>query len=259
MTRSRGLLCATLLVLAACGAPQPPTIGTAGVLAFGDTSPVDWPGPGPRAHPVHGIDVARYQDAIDWREARRGGVSFAFIKATEGGDRLDPMFKDHWRGAGDVGLPRGAYHFYYFCTPAAVQARWFIENVPRTRGMLPPVLDLEWNAYSPSCRLRPDGATVRREARTFIDALAAHYGQTPIVYTTPQFFRDTDLGRLRGVEFWLRSTAKLPSEAYPGTRWSFWQYTGTGTVPGASGAIDLNVFQGSKAHWAAWVAARQHR
>ena len=53
-----------------------------------------------------------------------------------------------------AGVPRGAYHFYYFCRTAEDQARWFIRHVPRDRSSLPPVLDMEWNPQSPSCKLQ---------------------------------------------------------------------------------------------------------
>ena len=95
--------------------------------------------------------------------AKASGVSFAFIKATEGGDVADPMFDDHRRGAQSAGVPWGAYHYYYFCRPAHEQARWFIRNVPRGAD-LPHVLDMEWTPHSRTCRLRPDGAKVRAEA-----------------------------------------------------------------------------------------------
>jgi len=226
---------------------------------FNDSDPVDFNGRKPSRYPVHGIDAARFQDAADWGAARASGVNFAFLKATEGGDLLDPMFHAHWRGATRAGIPTGAYHFYYFCTPAEVQARWFIKHVRKTPGMLPPVLDLEWNPFSPTCSRRPDGATVRREARIFLSAIEAHYGQRPIVYTTPGFYKETGIGRLRAAEFWLRTTAKTPSEAYPGQRWRFWQYSGTGLVPGFLNEVDLNLFNGSAADWAAWLSARRVR
>lgn len=193
---------------------------------------------------------------MDWKRARRSGVNFAFIKATEGGDLLDPQFRTHWRGAGKADVLRGAYHFYYFCTSAEVQAKWFIRNVPRERGTLPPVLDLEWNAFSPTCQKRPEGRIVRREARIFLDMVEARFGQRPIIYTTPGFYRDTDLGRLGREEFWLRSTAKTPKQAYPGQHWQFWQYSGTGKVAGIEGHTDLNVFNGSAGDWAKWVEQR---
>lgn len=220
---------------------------------FGDLKPHDWQGRGPDSYPVHGIDVARFQGPIDWRRVRQAGIAFAFIKATEGGDLLDPMFRDHRRGAQRAGIPWGAYHFFYFCRPAAEQARWFIRNVPRSAGSLPHVLDMEWNPYSPTCTRRPDGATVRREAQIFLDMLEAHYGRRPIVYTTPDFYRQTGIGRLPGTEFWLRSVADHPSRVYPGKRWTFWQYTGTGLVPGVSGGVDINVFHGSPEAFRRWA------
>ena len=226
---------------------------------FDDSDPVRFSGKAPNRYPVHGIDVARFQPDVNWRTARGAGVRFAFIKATEGGDLRDPMFSDHWRGAGRAGVLRGAYHFYYFCTVAARQARWFIRNVPRTPGMLPPVLDMEWNPYSPTCRKRPAGAEVRRQARIFLDILERHYGQRPIVYTTPEFYRETGIGRLSGTEFWLRSTAKTPQQAYPRQSWKFWQYSGTGVVPGIAGEVDLNAFHGSRNTWKSWLSRRRVR
>ena len=232
--------------------------GTPATVRFGDSDPVDWKGRGPGRYPVHGIDVARFQGEIDWRKARRAGVSFVFMKATEGGDLLDPKFKEHWRGAKRAGIPRGAYHFYYFCTPPEVQARWFIRNVPRNKGTLPPVLDMEWNPFSPTCaKVRPPGREVRRQMKVFMDIVERRYGQRPIIYTTPQFYEDAGLHRLRGEEFWLRSTAKTPAEAYPGQGWRFWQYSGTGLIDGIEKEVDLNAFGGNASNWAAWLQARR--
>lgn len=220
--------------------------------AFGDTDPHPWDGRAPSAYAVHGIDVSRWQGAIDWPAVRASGIAFAYIKATEGGDHADPAFPDHWRDAARAGLPRGAYHFFYFCRPAEEQARWFIQHVPRDPAALPPVLDLEWNHRSPTCTRRPDAATVRAEAARFLDILTAHYGQRPVVYTTPDFYRQTGIGALQGTEFWLRSVADHPSTVYPGQRWTFWQYTGTGQVPGIRGPVDINTFAGSVADWTRW-------
>lgn len=220
---------------------------------FGDTKPHKWTGRAPRSYPIHGVDVARYQGDIDWRQVKNSGVSFAYIKATEGGDVVDPMFKTHWRGTKRVGLRRGGYHYFYFCRPADQQARWFIKNVPRDGSALPHVLDMEWNPYSPTCRLRPDGAKVRAEAKRFLDILEAHYGRRPVVYTTVDFFRDTGIGRLKGTEFWLRSVAGHPRQIYPGAFWTFWQYSGTGIVPGINGEVDLNVYRNSPESWQRWA------
>ncbi|HBB85443.1 MAG TPA: glycoside hydrolase, partial [Sulfitobacter sp.] len=88
----RRALILSLLALAACGRPStspPADPGTLFPARFGDSDPVDFNGRTPQSFPVHGIDVARFQNNIDWDTARRNGVNFAFIKATEGGDLKD--------------------------------------------------------------------------------------------------------------------------------------------------------------------------
>ena len=255
----RLLILLTLIALAACGAGDRPPAEPGVLFAanFRDADPVDFAAPRPARFAVQGIDAARFQKNINWNIARANGVNFAFLKATEGGDLLDVKFKDHWRGAHRAGLWRGAYHFYYFCTAPEVQARWFIRNVPRSPGSLPPVLDMEWNPFSPTCaKVRPPAAEVQRQMRIWLQIVEAHYGQRPIIYTTPGFFEDANLRSFRGYEFWLRTTAKTPREAYPGQPWRFWQYSATGLIPGIEGEVDLNAFNGSPADWQAWVAAR---
>jgi len=82
--------------------------------------------------------------------------------------------------------------------------------------------------------------------------------QRPIIYTTPVFFKENDLGRLKGEEFWLRSTTKTPAEAYPGQDWHFWQYTSTGVIDGIDGGVDINLFNGSRKDWQNWLKNRAH-
>lgn len=246
-------------ILASCGGGGGKVIPVGEAVApnFRDADPIDFKGQRPARYPVHGIDAARFQKSIHWKQARRNGVNFAFIKATEGGDLLDSAFKQHWRGAGQAGVARGAYHFYYFCTAPEVQARWFIRNVPKTKGMLPPVLDMEWNPFSPTCaHRRPDAKVVKDEMRRWLRIVEAHYGQRPIIYTTPRFYEENELASFRGYEYWLRTTAKTPREAFPRQGWRFWQYSSTGLIDGIQGEVDLNLFSGSAAEWNAWLAAR---
>lgn len=233
----------------------PPASATAALRpTFGDSDPHDWKARTPFSYAVHGIDISKYQSSVDWEKARGSGVSFAFIKATEGGDRVDDKFAEHWRAARAAGVHRGAYHFYYFCRTAAEQARWYIANVPRERSSMPPVLDMEWNPSSPTCKLRPDGATVRSEMKIFLSMMERHYGKKPIIYTSIDFFEDNQLASFTGYPYWLRSVADHPGDRYGAHPFTFWQYTGTGIVPGVSGKADINVFNGSPANWKKWLA-----
>ncbi len=86
--------------------------------------------------------------------------------------------------AGEAGLKRGAYHFFYWCRTAGEQADWFIRNVPRVEGALPPVIDVEYNGES-RCKRRLSRARVQEKMQVFMDKLEAYYGQRPIIYTAP--------------------------------------------------------------------------
>ena len=260
MTRALTLILTLCLALAACSGPRPtaqaPGLHSLGAVRFGDTDPHPWSGVGPANHAVHGVDVSRFQTGIDWRQARAAGVSFAYIKATEGGDLVDPMFRHHWQAAAAAGVARGAYHFYYHCRSPEDQARWFFANVPRTAGALPPVLDMEWTPTSPTCTIRRPADVIRRDAAVLIAMMTRHYGTRPVLYTTVDFFEQNQMWRMSGADFWLRSVAAHPSDRYPGQQWTFWQYSATGTVPGMTGDIDLNTFAGTRADWVQWLAAR---
>lgn len=228
--------------------------GGRGEARFGDNDPHEWKATTPWQYAVHGTDLSKYQSSPDWSAIKGAGIAFAFIKATEGGDRVDSKFQDHWNNARAAGIPRSAYHFYYFCRPASEQAAWFIQNVPRERGAMPPVLDMEWNPDSPSCKLRPDKATVRAEMKTFLQIVERHYGKKPIIYTSIDFFDDNELASFTGYPYWLRSVAGHPSERYGAHPFTFWQYTGTGVIPGIRGNADINVFNGTASDWKKWLA-----
>ena len=221
---------------------------------FKDNDPQDFGPDNPHKHQVHGIDVSRWNGDIEWPKVQKSGVAFAFIKATEGKDVVDPKFNDYWRGAHNAGLAYAPYHFYYFCSTPEQQASWFIQNVPRAAVELPPVLDAEWNHGSKTCKRHPDPATVRDELKRFMDRLEAYYGKRPIIYTSVDFHRDNLAGYFTDHHFWVRSVAAHPTKTYSDRRWAFWQYTSTGLIPGIPGQTDINVFAGTKENWNSWLA-----
>ena len=204
-----------------------------------------------RAHtmPIQGIDVSYWQGDIDWRQVRAAGVQFAYIKATEGGDHIDPMFLRNWHAAKRAGLARGAYHFIYWCRYASEQAAWFVRNVPRDPDALPPVLDLEWHTHSKTCPGKISRELALKKIKIILDAMEAHTGKRPIIYTDPAFHKDVLQGEFESYHYWLRSVAAEPDKIYRGRSWAFWQFTTTGSVPGIKGKVDRNIYNGSRSDW----------
>jgi lysozyme len=81
----------------------------------------------PINYTIHGIDVSKYQEIVDWnlvRDMKVGNVqmSFAFIKATEGLGNEDAYFKRNWKKIKDAGMARGAYHFFLATKSGKAQA-----------------------------------------------------------------------------------------------------------------------------------------
>jgi lysozyme len=197
-------------------------------------------------HDVIGVDVSGHQGDIDWPALAAGGVAFAYIKATEGGDFRDGRFRGNWDGAKAAGLPHGAYHFLTQCRSGVEQAANFIRTVPREAGTLPPAVDAE---HMGPCTAGSAVADIRGEMLAFMNAIEAHYGKRPIVYVTYEFHRAYLDGYAGTERFWVRSLFLPPSIREQG--WLFWQFHHRGQRPGIRGPVDLDAFRGSLADLAA--------
>jgi len=204
------------VVLASCGgaaineklrADSDPHLGVAGAHAL----------------PVQGIDISKYQGDIDWARARKDGIRFAYLKVSEGGDRVDDRFYDNWAGAAAAGILRGAYHFMYWCRTASEQAVWFAQAVPQDASQLPPVLDLEWNNESPTCSKHLPRDEALPEIRKMLEIMEYRTGKRPVIYTDITFHRDVLEGEFEGYDFWLRSVSAEPHERYSDRKWTFWR------------------------------------
>lgn len=203
----------------------------------------------PLNYKVHGIDVSHHQGTIDWdavKATEKGEypIRFAFMKATEGGDYKDSRFAENFRGAGEVGIIRGAYHFYNPNTDPVRQADFFISQVRLVKGDLAPVLDVE--------RKPRDKVQLQADLKKFLHRLEQHYGVKPIIYTSFKYkTRYLDDPEFDAYPFWI-AHYYVDTLSYEGT-WHFWQHTDYGTVPGIDTNVDLNVFNGS------WEELQRHR
>lgn len=204
---------------------------------------------------VHGVDVSKYQGEIDWQAVKESGVSFAFIKATEGGDNIDPRFQSNWAAARAAGVPRGAYHFVYWCRQPHEEMAQFKRVVPNDPDALPPVLDVEATPTSSTCKRTLYRDEVLRDMRAMLEDMERHYGKKPIIYTSVDFYQSVlHSDALSEYPIWVRSTKYHPQVRYGSRKWTFWQYRSDGSVPGISGAVDQNAFHAGVEQWRKWLA-----
>lgn len=210
---------------------------------------------------ITGIDVSHHNGRVDWQKVTQAGHKFAFIKSSEGSTWRDPMFATNWNEARRAGLYVGAYHFAAVkdgdlsSNDARREASWFCRTMgPLSPGHLPPVLDLETYVEGGS------GTPIIGWAVEFLWEVERLSGRTPIVYCGPNYWRwmlrqTTQLGRfpLWQVQY-TKQAAPTPMTGW--SRWTFWQHSSTGRVPGIKGNVDLNRYSSDEASLMALAGLR---
>lgn len=199
---------------------------------------------------VEGIDVSNWQQTIDWTQVAGAGKQFAIMKVTEGQTYLDPYYATNHAGARAAGLRVTAYHFASpSSTPgdAVLEADWFVQNAALLPGDLVPALDLEQSGgLSPTDLQAWVGA--------WLGEVQARLGARPMIYTSPNFWKnamaDTTMFADQGysvlwVAHWFVSSPTVPANDWGGHGWTFWQYDDCGQVPGISGCVDLDRYNGT--------------
>ena len=203
---------------------------------------------------IIGADVSFYQDdpgtpqEINFVRMNQT-TDFVIIRA---GQNLwvDSDFKNNWRRAKEVGLPRGSYWFFDSRADPRQQAELWSSLLNGDRGELPLFLDLE-EAYGGSF-------TGWQHWKTFLDRLRTLVGQKEIsIYTAYHYWiNNAPLSQPNELEYfhryplWIANygvAQPLVPRPWAANEWLFWQFTASGEGPFfgvESLEIDLNYFNG---------------
>lgn len=190
---------------------------------------------------IKGLDVSRFQGEVDWEQVKAAGYQFAMLRAGYGDDSVDGQFRRNASECNRLGLPIGAYWFCYAASPenAAQEADSCIRTVSGYRLDYPVCYDIE----------QASADYVEKQGVSFTPALAQNLvksfcgrvesqGYFAMFYSNRSFY-DTYLGAaLAGrYAFWYARY----TDTFDGTDCGIWQYTSTGSVPGISGNVDLDL------------------
>lgn len=196
---------------------------------------------------VKGVDVSEYQGAINFDALPGEGIEFVYAKATEGATYTDAQFAATCAQASGSRVALGAYHFFSFDSPGADQAVHFVASATAAWGdssirSMRPAVDVEW--YGGNEQNPPRAEDVRRELRTFVDAVEAACGHKPLIYTGNDIYDLYLKGYFDDCDLWI-SSRKWPAWVeWPQGGWTIWQYSDVGKVAGAAneaGHVDLDV------------------
>ena len=180
-----------------------------------------------------GIDVSKFQGRINWRKVARSGMAkFVYIKATEGTSNRDPYYKANVDSARAAGLLVGSYHVYSSKTTAYQQFDNFKSVVVKKKQDLIPVLDIEGHHSGRLNMARVD---------KILELMENHYGVKPMIYTSETLYKQHFSGKkYRAYHIFVAKYKGTPS-----VRYTLWQYSEKGQVPGIAGKVDRDRFHPS--------------
>lgn len=200
----------------------------------------------PSENTIHGIDISRHNGEVIWSEVVshrlvNKPIHFVIIKATEGGDLVDPYFKLNWENAQRHGIVRGAYHFFTSFTDPEIQAINYLSTVKHESGDFVPVLDFENDG-----RTFLERNNLAENAKKWLDIVESQVGKKPIIYTNHRIYNRYIKNHIEGYDIWLADYSVYDPSGYDIKNMVMWQHTDGGRVQGITENVDLNVFYGTQ-------------
>lgn len=191
---------------------------------------------------TEGIDVSEWQGSINWGAVAQSGRSFAIARVSYGAYYIDPYFAANWNGIKAAGMVRGVYQFFLPSQDGATQAQVLLNHIGNLGpGDLPPVCDLE---VRDGC----SDARIMQQLGAWCATIRNAIGREPLIYTSPGFWNGIGGHNTFGADLWVAhwfvSSPWIPAGW---GNWQVWQYSDAGSVPGISGRVDLDRFNGSVA------------
>lgn len=190
----------------------------------------------------NGIDVSHWQESIDW-DTVAPNIDFAIIRCGYGDD-LTEQDDRYWYENADactrLGIPFGVYLMSYAVTDdqARSEAQHVLRLIEGYEPTLPIYLDLEDTKYIlPNC----SNEDILRHAQIFCDIIE-DAGYSVGVYANYNWWTNylTD----PAYDQWSRWIARYASATGYSKDYDMWQYSSSGSIPGISGAVDLDYWYG---------------
>ncbi|MDD7462635.1 MAG: GH25 family lysozyme [Prevotellaceae bacterium] len=185
---------------------------------------------------IHGIDLSHYQGRVFWETVGENAkMAYVYLKATEGGDRIDHTYEYNIRLAKQNGLKVGSYHFFRPKTELKKQLENFVTQCrPQDQDILP-MIDVE----------TIKGTTKEALCDSllkFLDMVEKYYQQKPLVYTYTNFYNAYLQGKLDGYKIMIAQYTEREPVLADGADITMWQYTAKGRINGVNGYIDKSRF-----------------
>ena len=185
---------------------------------------------------IPGIDISHCQGQVFWEViGENSKMAYVYIKASEGGDRIDPRYERNIQLAHQYGLKVGSYHFFRPKTNLTKQLENFMTQCRPGDQDLIPMIDVETKSGLSTPEFR-DSLT------KFITLVEEAYKQKPLIYTFTNFYNAHMQGAIDGYPLMIAQYNAIEPELKDGRDITMWQYTGKGRINGINGFVDKSRF-----------------
>lgn len=188
---------------------------------------------------IHGIDMSHYQGEVFWEAVGENTkMAYVYLKATEGGDRIDHMYEQNIKLAHRHGLKVGSYHFFRPKTELAKQLKNFMTQCRPGQQDLIPMIDIETKG----------GLSTEAFCDSlfkFLDMVEDAYKQKPLLYTGTNFYNRYLCGKLGDYKLMIAQYTTKEPILNDDKDFLIWQYTGKGHINGVNGYVDKSRFMGN--------------
>jgi lysozyme len=184
---------------------------------------------------IKGIDISKWQGAIDFQKVKNSGIQFVIIRAGYGTKGKDEFFEANYKKAKAAGLHVGAYWYSYAngFKEAGEEADAFLRALSGKQFDYPVYLDMEEKSQLDAGMDFCSGLI-----RTFCGKLEAA-GYFVGFYTSSSYVRAVVKEEIRKrYTFWCAQWAS--SCSFAGSC-GIWQKSSNGQVPGITGRVDEDI------------------
>lgn len=187
---------------------------------------------------IHGIDLSHYQGEVFWEAVGDNSkMAYVYLKATEGGTRIDPTYKKNIELAHRYGLKVGSYHFFRPKVDLVQQMENFKSQCRPGDQDLLPMIDIETN-----------GGLGTEEfcdsLLKFLSLVEKEYRQKPLLYTGTNFYNRYLRGKVDGYKLMIAQYSAREPKLADNRDFDMWQYTGKGRINGINTYVDKSRFMG---------------
>jgi lysozyme len=193
------------------------------------------------------VDLSRYQAGFDMNAFKASGGLGVILKASEGTTIKDSSYDTHRKNAISAGLVLASYHFFRSSDPEQ-QADWYLQCAVPMQGERV-ICDVE------------DSSCEKGSVTKFFQRILEKRPDLQLTVYTGNVGEEAEQKWGKGE--WLSENTSLWTCQYASTPvpwadqtwpyWSLWQYSASGGVPGFSGDVDKNKFNGTDNEFLKWM------